>query len=201
MAEHCCRKRGVKFSAVFVTVRFWVVLSVSGKKADSNFAFSAKARRSTNRCWRKCWVILCAFGNIQRIQRRRKIKHFQQIRRVKRSVFAENAEWNGAFLVITRNLRKSGYVLWFKIYLNKFFGIRCPGLVYHWMMPKNCEKRTIKSRACVPLREGGKVWAVDRPNKESALPNITPLPLHTVPWTGLLFKQLGIFWGWTCCAL
>jgi hypothetical protein len=44
MAERCCRKRGVKSSAVFVTVRFRIVWSVLGEKAESNFAFSAKAR-------------------------------------------------------------------------------------------------------------------------------------------------------------
>ncbi len=43
MAERCCRKRGVKFSAVFVTVRFQVNFSVFSGKAKSNFAFSAKA--------------------------------------------------------------------------------------------------------------------------------------------------------------
>jgi hypothetical protein len=43
MAELCRQKRGVKFSVVFVTVRFLIVLSVSGEKAEPNFAFSAKA--------------------------------------------------------------------------------------------------------------------------------------------------------------
>ncbi len=76
---------------------------------------------------------------------------FRRIRRVKRSVFAENAEWNGAFSAITRYLQKSGYVLGFNTYFNKIFLILGLGLVYYWMMPKNCEKRTIKSRACVPL--------------------------------------------------
>jgi hypothetical protein len=91
MAERCRRKRGVKFSAVFVTVRFQIVLSVFGEKAESNFAFSAKARSLTNRCRRKCGVKLCAFGSIQRIQRRSKIMRFWQKRRVKHSVFAKNA--------------------------------------------------------------------------------------------------------------
>ncbi len=36
MAERCRQKRGVKFSAVFVTVRFWIVLSVFGEKAESH---------------------------------------------------------------------------------------------------------------------------------------------------------------------
>jgi hypothetical protein len=44
MAERCRQKRDVKLSAVFVTVRFWIVLSVFGEKAESNFAFSVKAQ-------------------------------------------------------------------------------------------------------------------------------------------------------------
>ncbi len=76
---------------------------------------------------------------------------FRRIRGVKRSVFAENAEWNGAFSAITRYSRESSYVLGFNTYLNKIFLFLGLGLVYYWMMPKNCEKRTIKSRACVPL--------------------------------------------------
>jgi hypothetical protein len=44
MAERCRRKCDVKLSAVFVTVRFRIVLSVFGEKAESNFAFLAKAR-------------------------------------------------------------------------------------------------------------------------------------------------------------
>jgi hypothetical protein len=44
MAERCRRKRGVKFSVVFVTVRFRIALSVVGEKAESNLAFLAKAR-------------------------------------------------------------------------------------------------------------------------------------------------------------
>ncbi len=79
---------------------------------------------------------------------------FRRIQGVKRSVFAENAEWNGAFSPKTRYSRKSGYVLGFKTYLNKIFEILGLGLVYYWMMPKNWEKRTIKSRACLPLRLG-----------------------------------------------
>jgi hypothetical protein len=34
----------------------------------------------------------------------------------------------------------------------KFSEILALGLIYHLMIPKKCEKRTIKSRACVPLR-------------------------------------------------
>ncbi len=152
MAERCRRKHGVKFYAVFVTVRFWIVLSVFGEKTESNFAFSAKAQGSTNHCWQKCGVKLCAFGSIQHIQRRSKIMHFRRIRRVKRSVFDENAEWNGAFSAITQYSRKSSYALGLNTYLNKIFEILGFGLVYYWMMPKNCEKRTIKSCACVPLK-------------------------------------------------
>jgi hypothetical protein len=44
MAKRCRPKRDVKLSGVFITVRFGIVLSVFGKKAESNFAFSAKAR-------------------------------------------------------------------------------------------------------------------------------------------------------------
>ncbi len=77
---------------------------------------------------------------------------FRRIRGVKRSVVAENAGWNGAFSAITRYSRKSSYVLGFNTYLNKIFLILGLGLVYYLMMPKNCEKWTIKSRACVPLR-------------------------------------------------
>ncbi len=76
---------------------------------------------------------------------------FRRKRGVKRSVFAENAEWNGVFSAITRYLRISSYILGFNTYLNYIFEILGLGLVYYWMMPKNCEKRTIKSRACVPL--------------------------------------------------
>ncbi len=152
MTERCRRKCGVKFGAVFVTVRFQIVLSVFGEKAESNFAFSAKARSKTNRCRRKCGVKLCAFGNVQRIQRRSKIMRFRRIRGVKRCVFAENAEWNGAFSAKTRYSQKSGYVLGFNTYLNKIFEILGLGLVYYWMMPKKWEKLTIKSRACVPLK-------------------------------------------------
>ncbi len=35
--------------------------------------------------------------------------------------------------------------------LNKIFKILGLSLVFYWMMPKKCEKRTIKSRAFVPL--------------------------------------------------
>jgi hypothetical protein len=42
MVERCRQKRGVKFSVVFVTVLFRIVLSVFGKKAESNFAVSEK---------------------------------------------------------------------------------------------------------------------------------------------------------------
>jgi hypothetical protein len=121
MAERCRRKRGVKFSAVFATVRFRIVLSVFSENAESNFAFSAKARSQTKRCRRKCGVKLCAFGNLQRIQRRSKIMGFRRIRGVKRGVFAKNAEWNGAFSAITLYSRKSGYVLGFNTYFNKTF--------------------------------------------------------------------------------
>ncbi len=76
---------------------------------------------------------------------------FRQIRGVKHSVFPKNAEWNSAFSAITQYSRKSGYVLEFNTYLNKIFEILGLGLVYCWMMPKNCEKRNIKSRACVHL--------------------------------------------------
>jgi hypothetical protein len=44
MAERCRQKRGVKLSAVFVTVHFQIVLGVFGEKEESNFAFLAKAR-------------------------------------------------------------------------------------------------------------------------------------------------------------
>jgi hypothetical protein len=43
MAERCHRKRRAKFSSVFVTVLLQIVLSIFGKKAESNFAFLAKA--------------------------------------------------------------------------------------------------------------------------------------------------------------
>ncbi len=152
MAEHCRQKHGVKLSVVFVTVRFGLFWAFSAKKQSQNLCFWRKRGVKPNRCWRKCGVKLCAFGNIQRIQRRSEIMRFRRIRRVKRSVFAEKAEWNGAFSVKTRYSRKSGYVLGFNTYLNKIFEILGLCLIYYWMMPKNCEKRTIKSRACVPLR-------------------------------------------------
>jgi hypothetical protein len=44
MAERCHRKRRVKFSAVFVTVHLFIVLSIFGEKMESNIAFLAKAR-------------------------------------------------------------------------------------------------------------------------------------------------------------
>jgi hypothetical protein len=43
IAERCHQKQGVKCSIVFVTVCFLMVLSIFGEKAESNFAFSAKA--------------------------------------------------------------------------------------------------------------------------------------------------------------
>ncbi len=151
MAEQCRQKCWVKLSVVFVTVRFRIVLSVFGEKAESNLAFSAKARSETDRSQRKCGVKLCAFGNIQGIQRRSEIMRFWRIRRVKHSVFAENTEWNGVFSAKTQYSWKSGYVLGFNTYLNKIFDILGLCLVYYWMMPKNCEKRSIKSCACVTL--------------------------------------------------
>ncbi len=78
---------------------------------------------------------------------------FRRIRGVKRNVFAENVEWNGAFSAITRYSRKSDFVRGFNTLLNKIFEILDLGLVYYWMMPKNCEKRTIKCRACVKSKE------------------------------------------------
>jgi hypothetical protein len=42
ITEHCHRNRRVKFSIVFVIVRCWILLSVFGKKVESNFAFSVK---------------------------------------------------------------------------------------------------------------------------------------------------------------
>jgi hypothetical protein len=42
--ERCGRKREVKFSVIFVTVRFRIASSILGENAESNFAFSAKAR-------------------------------------------------------------------------------------------------------------------------------------------------------------
>jgi hypothetical protein len=74
---------------------------------------------------------MCAFGSIQRIQRRSEIMRFRRICGVKRSVFAENAELNGAFSAITRYSRKSGYVLGFNTYFNKIFEILGLGLVYY----------------------------------------------------------------------
>jgi hypothetical protein len=50
---------------------------------------------------------------------------------VKRSVFAKNAELNGAFLAITRYSRKSSYVLGFNTYLNKIFEILGLSLIYY----------------------------------------------------------------------
>jgi hypothetical protein len=54
---------------------------------------------------------------------------FRRIRGVKLSVFAENAELNGAFSAITRYSQKSGYVQGFNTYLNKIFEILGLGLV------------------------------------------------------------------------
>jgi hypothetical protein len=107
-------------------------LIVFGKKAESNFAFLAKAQNYSNRCRRKCGVKLCAFGNIQHIQRRSEIMRFWQICGVKHSVFAQKrGVKNGAVLVKKRFLRKSGYVLGFNTYLNKIFEILGLCLVYY----------------------------------------------------------------------
>jgi hypothetical protein len=56
---------------------------------------------------------------------------FRQIRGVKCSVFAENAELNSAFSAITRYSQKSGYVLGFNTYLNKIFEILGLSIVYY----------------------------------------------------------------------
>jgi hypothetical protein len=42
MAERCHRKRGVKFSAAFVTVRFWILLSVFSEKQSQTSCFRQK---------------------------------------------------------------------------------------------------------------------------------------------------------------
>jgi hypothetical protein len=94
--------------------------------------------------------------------------YFRRIRGVKRSVFAKNAEWNVAFWAITRYSQKSGYVLGFNTHLYKIFEILGLSLVCYWIMPKNCEKRTIKSCACVPLSIC--LWIPPRVE-----------PLHTTP--------------------
>jgi hypothetical protein len=39
MAERYGQKEGVKFSVVFVTVSFRIILSVFGEKAESNLTF------------------------------------------------------------------------------------------------------------------------------------------------------------------
>jgi hypothetical protein len=44
MAERYHQKHGVKFSIFFITVRFRIVLSNFGEKAESNLAFLAQAR-------------------------------------------------------------------------------------------------------------------------------------------------------------
>jgi hypothetical protein len=44
ITNRCHQKRVVKFSVVFTIVRFQIILSVFGKRVESNFAFSAKAR-------------------------------------------------------------------------------------------------------------------------------------------------------------
>ncbi len=46
---------------------------------------------------------MCAFGSIQRIQRRSEIMRFRRLRRVKRGVFAENAE----LTVVTLNSKSA----------------------------------------------------------------------------------------------
>jgi hypothetical protein len=43
MADRCRQKRGVKFSAVFATVRFRIVLSVFGEKAVQTSRFRQKS--------------------------------------------------------------------------------------------------------------------------------------------------------------
>ncbi len=80
---------------------------------------------------------------------------FQRIREVKCSVLAENAEWNGAFSGITWYSRKSGYVLVFNTYLIKIFEILGLGLIFYWMMPKNCEKNHKISCICTFNRDYG----------------------------------------------
>jgi hypothetical protein len=43
MAERCRRKRGVKFSIVFVALFFWIVLSVFSKKPESKLRVFGKS--------------------------------------------------------------------------------------------------------------------------------------------------------------
>jgi hypothetical protein len=105
--------------------------------------------------------------------------HFRQICGVKRSVFAVSAEWNGAFSLKTQYSRKSDYVLGFNTYLNKIFEILGLGLVFYWMMPKNWEKQTIKSRACVPLRGAIQGW--EKPRLKKNQPSV-------------FFGFIGFFW-------
>jgi hypothetical protein len=51
MAERCCRKREVKLSAVFVTVRFLIISSVFGENQSQTAHF-----------WRKREVKLIVVG-------------------------------------------------------------------------------------------------------------------------------------------
>ncbi len=83
-----------------------------------------RKRRVTLIVVRKHRVKLCTFGSIQGIQRKSRIMHFRRICGVKRSIITKNAEWNGAFLAITRYSRKSYYVREF--YTKLIFFISTP---------------------------------------------------------------------------
>jgi hypothetical protein len=99
--------------------------------------------------WQKRRVKLWAFGSIQSIQRRSRVMNFRQICGVKWSVFPKSAELNCAFFAKIQYSRKSIYVRNSKFNLH-FFNSGPRISVVKWC--KKCKKRTIKSRACVPLR-------------------------------------------------
>jgi hypothetical protein len=76
--------------------------------------------------------------------------NFRQICGVKRSVFPKSAELNCAFLAKIQYSQKSVYVgnSTFNLHFFLILGLRFLLL----NDAKNVKKRTIKSRACVPLR-------------------------------------------------
>ncbi len=76
------------------------------------------------------------FGSIQHIQRRSRITRFRRISGVKRSVFAENAEGNSAFLAITQYSQKYDYVREFYTSFNKICESLDLGLVFYCLMLK-----------------------------------------------------------------
>ncbi len=120
-------------------------------QSEMKLSISPKTWCETGRFRRNPEVKLCIFGSIQCIQwsswfscfwwTRGEAKRFRWKSVVKRCDFGDNA----VFAKIRLCRRSWNLIL-------TIIEILDLGLVYFWMMPKK-RKRTIKSRACVPLRD------------------------------------------------